>query len=56
MPVGGVNDKKRLRLSWKVDECKPLVGGIRPHMYCLPILKRESHRVGRCRLTLSNPR
>ena len=22
-----------------------LVGGIRPHLYCLPILKRESHRV-----------
>mmetsp|Transcript_3927 Transcript_3927/g.7927 ORF Transcript_3927/g.7927 Transcript_3927/m.7927 type:complete len:360 (+) Transcript_3927:220-1299(+) len=22
-----------------------LVGGIRPHFYCLPILKRESHRV-----------
>jgi dihydroorotase len=22
-----------------------LFGGIRPHLYCLPILKRESHRV-----------
>jgi hypothetical protein len=22
--VGGVSDNKRLMLSWKVDECKPL--------------------------------
>ena len=21
-----------------------LVGGVRPHLYCLPILKRETHR------------
>ena len=28
MSVSGINDKKRLRLSRKVDECKPLaVGG-----------------------------
>ena len=28
MSVGGVNDKKRLRLNQKVDECKPLLLGV----------------------------
>ena len=29
-----------------------LVGGVRPHMYCLPILKRETHRLARELLSL----
>lgn len=34
-----------------------LVGGIRPHYYCLPILKRESHREALVKAAISgNPR
>jgi dihydroorotase len=34
-----------------------LVGGIRPHFYCLPIVKRESHRLAlRCAATSGHPR
>jgi hypothetical protein len=63
---------KRLRLSWKVDECKPLRGGMRYELQ-LADLHRDRHalklamedkddeltrlnEVGRCRLPLSNPR
>ena len=31
-----------------------LVGGIRPHYYCLPILKREAHRVALLKAATSN--
>lgn len=31
-----------------------LVGGIRPHYYCLPILKREDHRIALVKAALSN--
>lgn len=30
-----------------------LVGGIRPHLYCLPILKREKHRLALCKAATS---
>ncbi|NVK30558.1 MAG: dihydroorotase [Gammaproteobacteria bacterium] len=30
-----------------------LVGGVRPHYYCLPILKREAHRAALCKLVAS---
>jgi dihydroorotase len=34
-----------------------LVGGIRPHFFCLPILKRDQHRMALCRAATSgNPR
>ena len=34
-----------------------LAGGIRPHLYCLPILKRDSHRAAlRAAATSGNPR
>jgi dihydroorotase len=34
-----------------------LVGGIRPHMYCLPILKRENHRLALVQAAISgNPK
>jgi dihydroorotase len=34
-----------------------LVGGIRPHFYCLPVLKRESHRLALLRAATSgNPK
>merc|ERR1712216_1058042 len=34
-----------------------LVGGIRPHLYCLPILKREKHREAVARAAMSgNPK
>src|SRR3546814_10674477 len=34
-----------------------LVGGIRPHLYCLPILKRERHRQAlRRAVTSGHPR
>ena len=31
-----------------------LVGGVRPHYYCLPILKREDHRVALVKASLSD--
>jgi dihydroorotase len=34
-----------VRLKQVVVACTDIfVGGIRPHMYCLPVLKRETHR------------
>jgi dihydroorotase len=30
-----------------------LVGGIKPHLYCLPIIKREEHRLALCDLVTS---
>ena len=34
-----------------------LVGGIKPHFFCLPILKRDQHRMALCRAATSgNPR
>jgi len=55
--LGRVLCQNRLKLSLKADECKPLPGGCDP----LPPLPKSSWRallgmVGRCRLTLSNPR
>jgi len=30
-----------------------LVGGIRPHLFCLPILKRNIHQVALCKAVAS---
>jgi hypothetical protein len=54
--LGCVLCQKRLRLSFKVDECKPLAPGALHAMF--PTLPRAATpiEVGRCRLTLRNPR
>jgi dihydroorotase len=38
-------------LSWSRNTL--LVGGIRPHLYCMPILKREAHRLSLMRAATS---
>ncbi len=39
-----------------LDRNAMLVGGIRPHYYCLPILKRETHREVLVRAAMSGDR
>jgi dihydroorotase len=42
-------------LSWSRNAL--LVGGVRPHFYCMPVLKRESHRLSLVRAATSgNPK
>jgi len=63
--LGFMMRQKRLRLSWKVDECKPLYGGALGKM--LPTFQifaggpmgdgaQWFSWVGRCGLTVSEPR
>jgi dihydroorotase len=43
--AGRRNRRHHHRASPAVQPQRDFQGGIRPHYYCLPVLKRETHRV-----------